>query len=314
MNEHGGVVNRLMWMQEAYGLGVGEAVLQKTPFSFDVSVWEFFWPLLNGGRLVMARPGGHQDPGYLARKIREQEVSTVHFVPSMLQIFLEQAEAGDCRELMRVVCSGEALPAPLSERFYERLPETGLHNLYGPTEAAVDVTAWNCEEESSGKGIPIGRPVSNTRIYILDEEWQPAPMGVGGGVYIGGVQVGRGYDHRPEMTAERFLPDPFSRELGSRMYKTGDVGRWLREGAIEFLGRNDWQVKIRGFRIELGEIEAKLSSHAGVREAVVGASFIESAGVHGSGSLCASGEVAADAEWQSGSESAADTRSYPGGQ
>src|SRR6185436_16288119 len=157
----------------------------------------------------------------------------------------------------------------LARRFYERLPERELHNLYGPTEAAVDVTAWNCKDDTTGNGIPIGRPVANTSIYILNDEWRPAPIRVSGGLYIGGAQVGRGYHCRPEMTAERFLPDPFNREPGARVYKTGDQGRWLPEGAIEFLGRNDFQVKIRGYRIELGEIEARLRSHPGVSEAVV---------------------------------------------
>jgi amino acid adenylation domain-containing protein len=269
MNEHRGVLNRLIWMQEAYGLGPGDAVLQKTPFSFDVSVWEFFWPLLNGARLVMASPGGHKDPAYLARTIRRQEITTLHFVPSMLQVFLENPEASDCGEVRRVICSGESLPAPLARRFYELLPESELHNLYGPTEAAVDVTAWNCKDNTTSKGIPIGRPVANTSMYVLDAEWKPAPVGVGGELYIGGAQVGRGYHHRPEMTAERFLPDLFSRHPGARSYKTGDVGRWAPEGTIEFLGRNDSQVKIRGFRIELGEIEARLTSHPNIHEAVV---------------------------------------------
>jgi pristinamycin I synthase 3 and 4 len=269
MNEHQGVLNRLIWMQEVYGLGPQDAVLQKTPFSFDVSVWEFYWPLLYGARLVMAVPGGHKDPGYLARIIREQDISTLHFVPSMLQIFLESPEASGCRKLARVICSGESLPVSLARRFYELLPESELHNLYGPTEAAIDVTAWNCRENTTGNGIPIGRPVANTRMYILDVEGQPVPIRVGGGVYIGGAQVGRGYHRRPEMTAERFLPDPFSLEPGARLYETGDQGRWLAEGAIEFLGRNDFQVKIRGFRIELGEIEAVLRQHVVVRDCAV---------------------------------------------
>jgi len=269
MNEHRGVVNRLVWMQETYRLGANDAVLQKTPFSFDVSVWEFFWPLMYGARLVMARPGGHKDPGYLVRVIQERKITTLHFVPSMLQVFLEDEDASECKNLSRVICSGEALPALMARQFYERLPEAELHNLYGPTEAAVDVTSWNCKQEASGIGVPIGRPIANTQIYILDAHGQPMPIGVAGEVYIGGVQVGRGYLNRPELTEERFKRDPFSREPGARMYKTGDLGRWLAHGAIEFLGRTDFQVKIRGFRVELGEIEGKLSSHSKVREAVV---------------------------------------------
>ena len=269
MNEHRGVVNRLMGMQQDYGLGECDAALQKTPVSFDVSVWEFFWPLLSGARLVVALPGGHKNPSYLARTIQQQNITTMHFVPSMLQLFLEDGEASEYRSLARVICSGEALSAALAERFSERLPDTELYNLYGPTEAAIDVTAWNCRKGTVGIGVPIGRPVANTRIYILDAPHQLAPVGVAGELHIGGAQVGRGYFNRPELTAERFLPDPLGREAGARVYRTGDLGRWLPEGEIEFLGRDDFQVKIRGFRIELGEIETRLMNHPEVREAVV---------------------------------------------
>ena len=274
MNEHRSVVNRLVWMQQAYGLESHDAVLQKTPFSFDVSVWEFFWPLLYGGRLVMARPGGHRDPDYLAQVIQQQQITTVHFVPSMLQAFLECREITRCRSLARVICSGETLPTALAQRFYEELPEAKLHNLYGPTEAAIDVTAWDCQvvgrgSWTRGASLPIGRPIANTFIYILDPRRQLTLPGVAGEIYIGGAQVGRGYLNRPELTEERFLPDPFSQEPQARMYKTGDLGRWLPDGSLEFLGRLDSQVKIRGFRIELGEIEASLTSHPQVREAVV---------------------------------------------
>ncbi len=271
MNAHRGVVNRLLWMQEAYGLGAAEAVLQKTPYSFDVSVWEFFWPLGVGARLVVARPGGHREPAYLAETIRREGITTVHFVPSMLPHFVEQEGVGRCTGLRRVVCSGEALPSGLVERVHERLPGVEVHNLYGPTEAAVDVTAWRCfpgEEGGSGR-VPLGRPVSNTRIYVLDREGEPVPVGVAGELYIGGVQVSRGYQKRADLTAERFVPDAFGGEAGARLYRTGDVGRWVGEGRLEYLGRNDFQVKVRGFRIELGEIEARLGEHAGVREAVV---------------------------------------------
>ncbi len=269
MNEHRGVVNRLIWMQSAYRLASSDAVLQKTPFSFDVSVWEFFWPLLTGARLVMARPEGHKDPAYLAEIIQQKGVTTLHFVPSMLQVFLEHEDAAKCFGVARVICSGEALPAWLVQRFQERLPTSELHNLYGPTEAAVDVTAWNCAAEASTGNIPIGRPISNTKIYILDVHGEPVPIGVTGELYIGGVQVARGYLNRPELTAERFLADPFAKKPGARMYRTGDLGRWLPDGIIEFLGRNDFQVKLRGFRIELGEIEARLMEQPQIREAVV---------------------------------------------
>jgi amino acid adenylation domain-containing protein len=269
MNEHRGVANRLLWMQDAYGLKRHDVVLQKTPFSFDVSVWEFFWPLLNGARLVMARAVGHKDPAYLADVIRRQQVTILHFVPSMLQVFLEYGEAPACSSLSHVICSGEALPGSLVRRFRERLGHASLHNLYGPTEAAVDVTAWACVDDVRQDAIPIGRPIANTQIYLLDNCGQPVPVGVRGEVYIGGVQVGRGYLNQPELTAERFVPCPFVDRQGARMYKTGDLGRHLPDGEIEYLGRNDFQVKVRGFRIELSEIESQLAGHPSIREAVV---------------------------------------------
>jgi amino acid adenylation domain-containing protein len=270
MVQHKGLCNRLDWMQSAYELNSHDAVLQKTPFSFDVSVWEFFWPLLTGTRLVIARPQGHTDPAYLIDVIRQNNITTTHFVPSMLQIFLEHPQAAECSTLLRVVCSGEALPALLAQRFQEQLPHAVIHNLYGPTEATVDVTAWTCTQTTQPIAtIPIGRPIANMRIYILDGHGEPAPVGVAGELYIGGVGVARGYLNRPELTAERFLEDPFASQPGARMYRTGDLGRWLPDGNIEFLGRNDFQVKLRGFRIELGEIEARLLEYSGVREAVV---------------------------------------------
>ncbi|WHS62771.1 non-ribosomal peptide synthetase [Pseudomonas sp. G2-4] len=269
MNEHSGVVNRLLWMQQQYHLSAADAVLQKTPFSFDVSVWEFFWPLFSGARLVMARPGGHRDPAYLRDVIQAQGITTLHFVPSMLDVFLAHGEASECEGLVRVMCSGEALPGHLVRRFKAQLPHTGLYNLYGPTEAAVDVTAWDCAGADTPDSTPIGKPIANTRIYLLDAHRQPVPMGVAGEIYIGGVQVARGYLHRPELTAERFLKDPFNSAPNARMYRTGDLGRYLPDGNIDYLGRNDDQVKIRGFRIELGEIEARLAQHAAVKEAVV---------------------------------------------
>jgi amino acid adenylation domain-containing protein/FkbM family methyltransferase len=276
MNSHRAIVNRLLWMQERYGLRPEDHVLQKTPVSFDVSVWELFWPLLTGARLVLARPGGHQDPFYLARTIALREITTVHFVPSMLQAFLAEPEVERCRSLVRVIASGEALPAPLAARFFDLLPAAGLHNLYGPTEAAVDVTAWECEPGSRRPSVPIGRPIANTRIHLLDRALVPVPVGVTGELWIGGVQPARGYLGRPGLTAERFLPDPFtlasntSRAPGARLYRTGDLARFRVGGEIEYLGRTDSQVKVRGVRIELGEIEAALRRHPGVAEAAVG--------------------------------------------
>jgi amino acid adenylation domain-containing protein len=270
MNTHRGVVNRLHWMQDAYRLGAGDAVLQKTVYGFDVSVWEFFWTLAAGARLVMARPEGHRDPGYLVDTIQAHGITTVHFVPSMLQLFLEHRDAGRCTELRRVVCSGEALPAVLVRRFHDRLPGVGLFNLYGPTEAAVDVTAWSCVPGEDGRlRVPLGRPIANTRLYVLDGGGEPVPVGVAGELHIGGVQVARGYQGRPDITAERFVPDPFGARPGARMYRTGDLGRWLADGTLEYLGRNDFQVKLRGFRVELQEIAAQLLAHPAVRDAVV---------------------------------------------
>ncbi|MCP2012834.1 non-ribosomal peptide synthetase, partial [Duganella violaceipulchra] len=269
MNAHAGVVNRIVWMQQAYALSARDVVLQKTPFSFDVSVWEFFWPLSCGARLVMARAQGHKDPAYLSETIEREGVTTLHFVPSMLQVFLEHGRLNACGSVTRVVCSGEALPAALAQRLHGGLPGAQLYNLYGPTEAAVDVTAWTSVAGDTRAMVPIGRPIANTRIYLLDEAMRPVPLGVAGELYIGGVQVGRGYLHRPELTAQRFVADPFAGVAEAKLYKTGDLARFLDDGNIEYLGRNDFQVKLRGFRIELGEIEAALAACAGVREAVV---------------------------------------------
>lgn len=267
-NVHAGIVNRLLWMQDAYGLNASDSVLQKTPYSFDVSVWEFFWPLMTGACLVMARPQGHKDPNYLADIIVEHGITTTHFVPSMLRVFLESADVSNCTSLRRVICSGEALPYELQQRFFERC-SAELHNLYGPTEASVDVTYWRCTPDTNRSTVPIGRPIWNTQIYILDRYMQPVPFGVAGELHIGGVGLARGYLKKPEMTAEKFIPDPFSQQPGARLYKTGDLARLLRDGSIEYLGRIDHQVKIRGFRIELGEIETTLDSHPGVRQSVV---------------------------------------------
>jgi amino acid adenylation domain-containing protein len=269
MNAHRGICNRLLWMQEEYGLTGDDRVLQKTPFSFDVSVWEFFWPLMTGARLVIARPEGHRESAYLVGLIRESRITTLHFVPSMLRVFLEEGGVEACGSLKRVICSGEALPHELQERFFARLPGVELHNLYGPTEAAVDVTYWACRRGDERLTVPIGRPVANTQMYVLDAQMRLVPVGVPGELFIGGVQVGRGYVGRPELTAERFVPDPFSQTPEARLYKTGDLARYLSDGAIEYLGRLDYQVKIRGQRIELGEIEATLDRHVGVGQSVV---------------------------------------------
>lgn len=267
-NIHEGIVNRLMWMQDAYRLTENDRVLQKTPFSFDVSVWEFFWPLMTGATLVVARPGGHRDPAYLVNLIAEQSITTLHFVPSMLSIFLESAGLERCGAVRQVMASGEALSFELQQQFFQRM-NAELHNLYGPTEAAVDVTYWDCRRDGTQSIVPIGRPIANTQIYILDSRLQPVPIGVPGELHIGGIGLARGYLNRPELTAEKFILDPFSDRPEARLYKTGDLARFLADGAIEYLGRIDFQVKLRGFRIELGEIEAVLDECPGVRRAAV---------------------------------------------
>jgi len=266
MNEHRGIVNRLLWMQDEYQLTAQDTVLQKTPFSFDVSVWEFFWPLFTGARLVVAKPEGHKDSGYLVDLIERHQITTLHFVPSMLQVFLNEERLDKCASIRQVMASGEALPYELAERFFQKLPHAELHNLYGPTEAAVDVTYWDCRRSRELGFVPIGRPVANTQLYILDKWLQPVPIGVSGELHIAGIQVARGYWNREEMSAEKFIANPFG---AGRLYKTGDVARYLPDGTIQYMGRIDFQVKIRGFRIELGEIEEVVASHENVREACV---------------------------------------------
>ncbi|MGC3673113.1 non-ribosomal peptide synthase/polyketide synthase [Pseudomonas aeruginosa] len=265
-NRHSALSNRLCWMQQAYGLGVGDTVLQKTPFSFDVSVWEFFWPLMSGARLVVAAPGDHRDPAKLVELINREGVDTLHFVPSMLQAFLQDEDVASCTSLKRIVCSGEALPADAQQQVFAKLPQAGLYNLYGPTEAAIDVTHWTCMEEGKD-AVPIGRPIANLACYILDGNLEPVPVGVLGELYLAGRGLARGYHQRPGLTAERFVASPFV--AGERMYRTGDLARYRADGVIEYAGRIDHQVKLRGLRIELGEIEARLLEHPWVREAAV---------------------------------------------
>ncbi|OPG76702.1 non-ribosomal peptide synthetase, partial [Pseudomonas ogarae] len=253
MNEHGALMNRLHWMQDAFPIGPNDRVLQKTPYSFDVSVWEFFWPLITGATLVVARPDGHRDPAYLSQLIQQERVTTLHFVPSMLRAFVEEPSLVDCQSLRQVFASGEALPVDLVRRFMGQHP-AALVNLYGPTEAAIDVSVWRCSADDVI--VPIGKPIANLRLYILDEALQPLPIGSIGELYIGGVGVARGYLKRPDLTEERFLASPFV--AGDRLYRTGDRCRFLADGNIEYLGRLDHQVKLRGQRIELGEIDSAL--------------------------------------------------------
>lgn len=268
MNEHRGIVNRLLWMQDEYRMTEQDRVLQKTPFSFDVSVWEFFWPLQTGASLIISKPGGHRDSAYSSRLIIDQKITTLHFVPSMLRVFLEESDVERCTSIKRVICSGEALPFDLQQRFFERL-DAELHNLYGPAEAAVDVTYWPCRADGDRSIVPIGYPVANTQIYILDPRLSPVPIGCIGELHIGGVQVSRGYLNRSELSAEKFIPDPFSGDPAARLYKTGDSARYLADGSIEYLGRIDFQVKIRGLWVELGEIEARLAELDAVKKCIV---------------------------------------------
>ncbi|OQS16456.1 non-ribosomal peptide synthetase, partial [Nocardia donostiensis] len=268
---HAAIVNRLLWMQHEYPIGAADAVLQKTPATFDVSVWEFFWPLQTGARLVVAKPDGHRDPVYLAQLIAEQGITTVHFVPSMLSVFVSTLGNGDAPgvpapRLRQVFASGEALPAPTAARLRE-LTGARLHNLYGPTEAAVDVT-YHEVTGADTVSVPIGRPVWNTRVYVLDARLHPVAPGVAGELYLAGDQLAVGYLGRPDLTADRFVADPFG-AAGNRMYRTGDLVRWTATGELDYLGRTDFQVKLRGLRIELGEIEAALLAQPGVAQSVV---------------------------------------------
>lgn len=263
---HEAIVNHLLWSQSRFGLTGADRVLQKAPAEFDVSVWEFFWPLVTGAALVLARPDGHRDPAYLAELVSTAGVTLMVFVPSMLRAFLNEPRTAGCTTLRWALCGGEALPPDLRDQCGRVLPAR-LYNLYGPTEAAVNVTVSECRA-NAGPTVPIGRPVWNTGTYVLDESLRPVPVGVPGEMYLTGAQLARGYLNRPGLSAERFVADPFG-PPGSRMYRTGDLVRWGLAGELEFVGRVDGQMKLRGVRIEAGEIEAVLSTHPGVDRAAV---------------------------------------------
>jgi amino acid adenylation domain-containing protein len=269
LNSHRGLCNRLDWMQRAFPLDESDAVLHKTPVGFDVSVWELLWPLLAGARLVMAAPGGHRDPAYLGDVIDRRHVTTLHFVPSMLQAFLADTDPGRCASLRRTICSGEELTPATATDFLQRMPGE-LHNLYGPTEAAIDVTAWHCTEpEMAGRArLPIGRPIQNMRVSVTDPWGNETPIGSSGELVLAGPGIALGYHNDPELTAQRFLPDPEAGATALR-YRTGDLGRWAEDGVIEYLGRIDRQLKMRGIRIEPGEIEAVLLTHPSIAAAAV---------------------------------------------
>jgi amino acid adenylation domain-containing protein/non-ribosomal peptide synthase protein (TIGR01720 family) len=282
MISHRAICNHMCWMLHHYPLTAADRILQKTPFSFDASIWEFYAPLLAGAQLVMAQPGGHHDSTYLVRTIAEQQISILQLVPSVLRVLLEEPGIAQCTSLRRVFCGGEALPIDLQKHFFATL-DAALYNLYGPTEATIDTTSWSCDHADARQLVPIGRPIANTQLYVLDRHLNPVPLGAPGELYIGGVSLARGYHKRPDLTAERFVPNPFSkgsgiRDQGSgraeqapapRLYRTGDLARYRPDGAIEYLERIDGQVKARGFRIELGEIEAVLGQHRAVQANVV---------------------------------------------
>ncbi|WP_409060181.1 amino acid adenylation domain-containing protein [Streptomyces sp. SYP-A7185] len=267
-NSHHALVNRLLWMQDRYRLDGTDRVLHKTPIGFDVSVWELTWALLTGARIVLADPGGQRDPEYLARTTAAAGITTAHFVPSMLKVFLDTAETLGTAlpRLRRVVCSGEELTPEVAARFHALFPHAELHNLYGPTEASIDVTAHHVTAPVTGR-IPIGTPITGARIHVLDAALRRQPIGVAGELCIGGVPLARGYHGRPGLTADRFVPDPF--EAGQRLYRTGDLVRRRADGAVEYLGRLDHQIKIRGQRIEPAEVEAALLGHPAVDQALV---------------------------------------------
>ena len=265
VNVRAAVHNRLRWMTERFGLRPGDHVLQKSPLTFDTSVWEFFWPLMTGAALVLAEPDGHRDPRYLVETIQRERITFADFVPSMLEAFLREPGVAGCTSLRHVIAGGEALSPSLREKFLETLPGTRLYNLYGPTEAAIGVTWWECRRDDAGS-VPIGFPIANARVYVLGPDGQHAAPGVPGELCIAGRPLARGYLNRPGLTAQRFVADPFF--PGERMYRTGDLGRRRADGAIEFHGRADDQVKVRGVRIELGEVEAALRGLDGVGQAV----------------------------------------------
>jgi amino acid adenylation domain-containing protein len=265
---HESLANRLEWMQEEYRLGGDDVVLHKTPYTFDVSVWELLWAFAAGARLVVAPPEAHRDPQELVALIVREGVTTVHFVPSMLALFVAEEEITRCTSLRRVVCSGEALPPKVVNKLTAALPDVEVHNLYGPTEAAIDVTAWQCRRPEPADGVPIGRPIANVAAYVLDAGGDLAPLGVPGELVLGGYCLARGYASRPDLTAERF---PHVEVAGrrERVYRTGDEVWWSVEGHLNYVGRIDTQVKIRGQRVELSEIEAVLNTHPSVANSAV---------------------------------------------
>ena len=268
MISHASIVNHMLWLKEVFGFDSSDSVFQKTPFSFDASVWEFYMPLIIGGRLVMAKPQGHMDTPYLVETIIKNNISILQLVPSLLKMLLDEKGIENCKSLKTVFCGGEALTYELQEKLFSKL-EVDFYNLYGPTEATIDATYFKCEGEYKNRYFPIGKPIYNAASYVLDKYMNPVPIGVAGELYLGGINIARGYLNNPDLTKEKFINDIFNKEQGKKLYRTGDLAKYNKNGDLEFLGRADHQVKLRGFRIELEEIEAKLLKHSGIKEAVV---------------------------------------------
>lgn len=267
--QHKGIINRLEWMQDKYQLDKKDRVMQKTSYSFDVSVWEFFWPLLFGASIVVPKEDGHKDPEYLLEQIETHRVTTIHFVPSMLTAFLNAVNIKKCSFLRQIICSGEALQRKDVNTILKE-SNINIHNLYGPTEASIDVTYHNCMLQEAHLPVPIGKPIANIKTYILDKNLLPAPIGVPGELYLSGIGLALGYLKRPELTKEKFIVNPFSNEFPyERLYKTGDLTKWGEDGNIYYLGRLDYQIKLRGLRIELGEIENSITRYPGVNQSLV---------------------------------------------
>ncbi len=269
LSTHRGIANNLLDMQSRYPLEKNDCTLQQTSLGFDGAAWEVFWPLIVGARVYLTRPGGQRDPAYLVKVIAEHEIAMFCSTPSVLQVMMDQSGFTQCGHLRRITAIGEVLSPALQERVLSSMPRVELVNVYGPTETSITVTAWTCERESHRRSVPIGRAQANAEIYILDSGLEPVPVGVAGEIYIGGVPVSRGYLNRPALTAERFIPHPFRRESGERVYRSGDMARFGADGIIEYIGRRDHQLKIRGVRVELGEIEATLDRLPAVKESIV---------------------------------------------
>ncbi|EON92734.1 long-chain-fatty-acid--CoA ligase [Marinobacter lipolyticus SM19] len=268
MLEHRSICNHMLWMLETFPLDGSDAVMLKTPYTFDVSLCELFLPLMTGSQLVIARPGGHKDPDYLIGLINQHQITQIHFVPSLAYLFLNACNHTQCPSIRRFLLTGEAVSTELENRFKESFPEAECWNLYGPTEAAVHASSWLCGQEKSEHTVPIGSALPNTRLYVVDSRMNLVPPGLVGELLIGGVQVARGYINRPELTAERFVDDPFSEEP-FKAYHTGDLVRMRSDDVLEYIGRNDFQVKVRGLRIELGEIESIILRYPGITQCAV---------------------------------------------